>query len=171
MTYTYSVLAPAGSADLNTFHPAACCLRSGFSLFDSASFSLPMIISKSAVLSGLMKLSTMPASLGKMRAFDTACACAAGAPVVVAGGGVAGGVAGGCCARTTFDDSTPTRTTRAIQPGRPPGTSATAIRRITASLTKRVVTVTYSGLHEHCHYLMGQQHAATRQPHPGAITL
>ena len=67
MTKTYSVLAPAGSGDLKIFQPAACCLRSGFSLFASASFSLPMTISKSAVLSGLMKFRTMPPSFGNSR--------------------------------------------------------------------------------------------------------
>jgi len=38
-------------------------------------------------------------------------------------------------------------------------------------LDQKVVTLTYSRLHENSHYLMCQKHAATRQPDTGAITL
>src|SRR3954454_19838819 len=118
MMNTYSTLPPAaGSGDLNTFQLAACCLRSGFSLFPSASFSLPTTDSKSAVLSGLMKFSTIPASDANVRAVGAAWAAWAGAPV-------AGGVAGAACANAVAADKVPTTNPNTI------------LRSIEASYTK-----------------------------------
>src|SRR5579864_1792515 len=114
-------LGPPSDA-LNTFHDFACSFRSGFSLLPSASLTLPTIISKSAVLSALTKLSIAPASELKTYIDCAADACAAGG-------------AGGCCAYTGVADSMPTTVPRAIHPGRPPTTGA-AIRSIAASFAK-----------------------------------
>jgi hypothetical protein len=69
-------LAPSSSA-FKTFQLAACCLRSGFSLFSSASLSLPMTASKSAVLSGLTKFSTRPTSDAKTLTVGACSSCPA----------------------------------------------------------------------------------------------
>src|SRR5215813_7303963 len=140
MRNTYSTLPPAaGSGDLNTCQLFACSLRSGFSLFASASFNLATTASKSAVLSALMKFNTMPASLPKVRAVGAACAACAGA----------------ACANTGAADSVPT-------------TSPRAIRNIEASSVERArkgVTLTYLPLHENRHYFVSKEHALAGQPH------
>src|SRR5262245_32644286 len=144
MRNTYSTLPPAaGSGDLNTCQLFACSLRSGFSLFASASFNLATTASKSAVLSALMKFNTMPASLPKVRAVGAACAACAGA----------------ACANTGAADSVPT-------------TSPRAIRSIEASSVERArkgVTLAYSGLHENGHYFVSKEHALAGQPEPVAV--
>src|SRR5262249_25513572 len=139
MRNTYSTLPPwAGSGDLNTCQLFACSLRSGFSLFASASFNLATTASKSAVLSALMKFNTIPASLPKVRAVGAACAACAGA----------------ACANTGAADSVPT-------------TSPRAIRSIEASSVERArkgVTLTYLRLHENGHYFVSKEHALSGQP-------
>src|SRR5215471_5334663 len=116
----------AGSGDLNTFQPAACCFRSGFSLLASASFSLPITISKSAVLSALMKFRIMPPSPGNVRVVG---ACAAG----TAGG--AGSDDG--------DDEHESNTSKPSSGG-----LNLAGSKHRGLLRERAVTVTYSGSHE-----------------------
>src|SRR6185369_13700693 len=92
-----------GSVALNTFHPAACALRSGLSLFASASFTFPSTISKSAVLSAFTKFRITPASPGKTKGLGAAAA------------GCAGAAAGGVCANTAVADNRLAASPRAIE--------------------------------------------------------
>src|SRR5690242_4476829 len=108
-----------------------------------------MIISKSVVLSGLMKFSTMPASDANTRVLGAACACCAGC----AGGGCCvGGVWVCVCACDADVARAPRTSPRTIHRGRPPA-AGVGVRIIAASFAKRNVTLTYSGLHENGHHL------------------
>src|SRR5439155_20538137 len=159
MTKTYRTLPAAGSGDLKTFQLAACCLRSGFGLFCSASFSLAMTASKSAVLSGLMKLSTRPASDAKTRVWGAVWACCAGC----AGGGCCvGGVCVCDCAYAVDVANAPTTSPTTIQAGRPPAADV-GVPNIAASFAKTDVTVAYLGLHENGHYLVSKKHSLAGQ--------
>src|SRR3954468_6095948 len=86
---TYRALAPNGSADLYTLNPAACCFRVASCVFAKPAFSLPTISSKSAVLSGLICTSRMPAGVVK-GTFGAA--------------GAAGAAAGCCCVVVAVPD-------------------------------------------------------------------
>src|SRR3954447_17045741 len=79
---TYKAFAPNGSADLYTLNPAACCFSVASCVFAKPALSLPTISSKSAVLSGLICTSRMPAGVVK-GTFGAA--------------GAAGAAAGCCC--------------------------------------------------------------------------
>src|SRR5438477_378046 len=138
---------PASSGDLKTFQLFACSLRSGLSLFMSASLSFTITASKSAVLSGLMKLRTIPASDANTRLVGGA-ACAAGAAA--------------CCADGTAD-RTP-NTSNAIQPARPPVAGVVGERNITASLAKGLLLYRTQWSNENGHHLVGKKHSATREP-------
>src|ERR1044072_8142342 len=85
----------AVSWPLKTRQLSACCLRLGSWLLPIASLTLPITISKSAVLSGLMTLNIRPASVVNLRDDGTAAGGAAGGP----GGVATGGCWGGCGAR------------------------------------------------------------------------
>src|SRR6187402_1155512 len=77
---------PSGSGftSLTTFHPAACALRSGFSDLSSDSRTFAMIVSKSAVLSGLIASVQSATSPSKVNA-GAAWACAPSWPCQNAG--------------------------------------------------------------------------------------
>src|SRR5262249_11225948 len=139
--------------DLKTFQPAACCLRSGFSLFCNASFNLPMTISKSAVLSGLMKIRIMPPSFGNSRGWETDWACCAGA-----------------CACATVADSKLAINPRANTADRR-AIAGASLRNIAASCVRKGATLTYSRLNKNRHYLMSEEHPGAGQPPPGVCDL
>src|SRR5689334_11747277 len=175
MTHRYRTLPPGpASTDLNTFQLAACCLRTGSLLFDSASFTRPMIISKSAVLSGLIWLKNMPASDVNERAGAACCCdcgCCAGCCAGWVGGCVpgAGGCwpAGGCCAGGCCDCANAAA-----------GPSATASANVVITKERIPVssladlaksdTLSYES-DEHGHHFVGHEHAGPGQTQARAL--
>src|SRR5262245_59151288 len=105
-----------------------------------------MTISKSAVLSGLMKIRIMPASFGNSRGAETDCACCAGA-----------------CACATVADSKPAINPKAIIPARR-AIAGASLRNIAASCVRKGATLTYSRLNKNRHYLVGEKHPLPCQP-------
>src|SRR4029079_9530566 len=110
-----------------------------------------MTISKSAVLSGLMKIRTMPPSFGNSRCWDTA----------------AGACCAGACACAAVADSKPAINPRAITPTRR-ATTGTSHRTIAASCVRKGATLTYSRLHKNRHCLVGEEDPLAGQP-PRAV--
>src|SRR5262245_45811567 len=112
-----------------------------------------MTISKSAVLSGLMKIRTMPASFGKSRCWETACACCAGA-----------------CACATVADSKPAINPKAIIPARR-AIAGASLRNIAASCMRKGATLAYSRLNKNRHYLVGEENPLAGQSPPAVSDL
>src|SRR5437868_5911311 len=131
------------SAALKIFQPAACALRSGFSLLASASLSFPITISKSPVLSALTKFRITPPSVLNTKGF----------------GAAAGGCAGAACAKAVVADSVTTANPNTI------------LRSIEASCERKGVTLPYSALHEHGHYFVSKEHSLAGQAEARSVAL
>src|SRR5688572_18204801 len=131
----YIALPWATVGDLKNFMPASCCLRVGFSLFSNASLYFAITLSKSAVLSGLIRIVITAASPSN----------------VITGAGFAS------CAEATVAPAS-VKPASAI-----PETKTCNPRNIDQPPSRKVVTLPYCPADENRHYVISQKHAVPGQ--------
>src|SRR6187549_2882412 len=132
----YIALPCAAIGDLKKRMPASCCLRVGFSLFSKASLYFAITLSKSAVLSGLMRIVMTAASLSS----------------VITGAGFAAS-----CAEATAVPAS------VIPASAIPETKTRNPRNIDQPPSRKVATLPYCPADENRHYVVGQKHALPGQ--------
>src|SRR5690242_18504155 len=115
--------------------PASCVLRTALSLFDSASLYLESTLSKSAVLSALIRMVTTAASPSS----------------VITGAGFAASCAEATAAPASVKPASAIPETKTCKP-----------RNITASC-ERFATLPYCPADENRHYVVSQKHAMARE--------